>query len=224
MWRAYAETQDFEVVWMGGWTDSVLPRLTDRALRGPEFAALRARTCRGLHGRVLELGFGSGLNVDFYPATVRSIHAVEPSDAGWELSAGRRARSAVDVRRSGLDGQRLTEPDGSIDGVLSTFTLCTIPDVDAALAEVARVLVPGGALHFLEHGLAPDPGVVRWQHRLDPLQRRLFGGCHLSRDITRLTERAGLQIERLDRHYLPGPRVGRPWSALYLGRAVRMDP
>ena len=209
---------------MGVWTDSVLPRLTDRALRGPELATLRARTCHGLSGRVLELGFGSGLNLGSYPAAVRSIHAVEPSDAAWELSAGRRAGSAVDVRRSGLDGQRLTEPDGSIDAVLSTFTLCTIPDVDAALAEVARVLVPGGALHFLEHGLAPDRGVVRWQHRLDPLQGRLFGGCHISRDITELIERAGLQIDQLDRHYLSGPRVGRPWTALYLGRAVTMVP
>ncbi|CUR59995.1 Methyltransferase type 11 [metagenome] len=209
---------------MGVWTDSVVPRLTDRALRGPEFAELRTRTCEGLAGRVLEVGFGSGLNVDFYPPTVTSVHAVEPSDAGWELSSRRRAESRVPVRRSGLDGQRLAEPDSSFDAALSTFTLCTIPDAGRALSEIARVLLPGGSLHFLEHGLAPDPSVARWQHRLDPVQRRVFGGCHLSRDITDLITRAGLRIEQLDRHYLDGPRVGRPWTHLYLGRAVRMVP
>ena len=139
--------------------------------------------CSGLSGRVLEIGFGSGLNVSAYPdAGHRPSSAVEPSDLGWELSAERRSGSAVPVERVGLDGQRLAAADATYDAVLSTFTLCTIPDVATALAEVRRVLRPGGALHVLEHGLAPDPRVAAWQRRLNRLQGRIAGGCHLTRD------------------------------------------
>jgi SAM-dependent methyltransferase len=212
------------VVAGGFWTDRVVPRLTDRALRGDEFGPLRDRACAGLRGKVLELGFGSGLNVRHYPAAVLSVSAGEPSDTGWALSARRRASWRVPVQRSGLDGQRLAEPDASFEAVLSTFTLCTIPDVAQALVEVVRVLVPGGSLHFLEHGLAPDDRVERWQHRLDPLQRRVFAGCHLSRDIVGLVEEAGLTVQDLDTRYLPGPAVSRPWSYAYVGRGVKATP
>src|SRR5947207_2197277 len=147
---------------MGFWTDRVVPRITDRALSTAEVMEMRTLVCAGLRGRVLEIGFGSGLNTGAYPAEVDRVDAVEPSDLGWALSAVRRAGSRVPVERVGLDGQRLAAEDGQYDAVLSTFTLCTIPDVDRALAEVARVLRPGGALHFLEHGLAPDGGVERW--------------------------------------------------------------
>jgi SAM-dependent methyltransferase len=211
---------DNEVVAMGLWTERVVPQLTDRALRGAQFAPLRDRVCSGLHGAVLELGFGSGLNLEYYPTSVRSVSAVEPADAAWAMSAPRRAASPLLVLRSGLDGQRLAEPDASFDVVLSTFTLCTIPDPAKALAEVTRVLVPGGTLHFLEHGLAPDPGVVRWQARLEPLQRRVFAGCHLARDMPALIAGAGLTIQELEHRYLPGPVVARPWGYAYLGRAV----
>jgi SAM-dependent methyltransferase len=127
----------------------------------------------------------------------------------------------VPVERTGLDGQRIEAGDASYDAALSTFTLCTIPDVAAALAEVHRVLRPGGLFHFLEHGLAPDAGVVAWQHRLEPLQRRVFAGCHLTRDVPALVVDAGLEITLLEQRYLPGPRIGRPWTYGYLGRAVR---
>jgi SAM-dependent methyltransferase len=207
---------------MGVWSDRVVPRLVDRAGSAPEVVALRRDVCAGLHGRVLEVGFGSGLNLAHYPAAVASVHAVEPSDVGWALSERRRRRSPVPVVRSGLDGERLDEPDAAFDCVLSTLTLCTIPDVAAALAEVRRVLVPGGRLHFLEHGLAPDARVVAWQHRLDALQGRLFAGCHLDRDIPALVRGAGLEIEHLEARYLGGPAVSRPWTFGYLGRAVRV--
>ncbi|MFC6343301.1 class I SAM-dependent methyltransferase, partial [Nocardioides hankookensis] len=128
---------------------------------------LRAAACSGLEGRVLEIGFGSGLNVSLYPAGVTSVDAVEPSEVGWELSAARRGTTQLPIARVGLDGQRVEAEDATYDAVLSTFTLCTIPDVERALAEVRRVLRPGGRLHFLEHGLSPDAGVARWQRRLD---------------------------------------------------------
>jgi SAM-dependent methyltransferase len=207
---------------MGVWSDRVVPRLTDRALATPAMDDLRAAVCTGLHGRVLELGFGSGLNLRHLPAAVTWLDAVEPADVAWQLSARRRAGSRVPVHRSGLDGQRLAANDESYDAVLMTFALCTIPDPAAALGEVRRVLRPGGTLHFLEHGLAPDPGVATWQRRLDPAQQRLFAGCHLTRDVPALLADAGLEVTDLDQRYLPGPRIGRPWN--YGSRGVARRP
>ena len=205
---------------MGLWTERLVPRLTDRALSGHEIGELRAAACVGLHGEVLEIGFGSGLNLAHYPVEVTSVSAVEPSDTAWEISADRRARASIPVERVGLDGEVLDAAAASYDAVLSTFTLCTIPDAAAALAEVRRVLRPGGAFHFLEHGVSPDRTVARWQRGLEPLQRRLFAGCHLTRDMPRLVSDAGLDIVELDQRYLPGPRLAHPWSYGYLGRAV----
>lgn len=204
---------------MGMWRDRAVPRLTDLALRGEEIDALRAEACTGLHGHVLEVGFGSGLNLPLLPPDVERVSAVEPVDHGWDLSARRRAASRVPVERSGLDGQRLAEPDAAFDSVLVTFSFCTIPDPAAALREIRRVLKPGGSLHFLEHGLAPDPGVARWQRRLEPVQRRVFAGCHLTRDTPQLVGQAGFRIVRLRQEYLPGPRIGRPWAYGSVGAA-----
>lgn len=201
---------------MGAWTDHVVPRLADASLRGPEIAELRREACAPLTGRVLELGFGSGLNTPWYPPGVTSVAAVEPSDVGWRLSQHRRARTDIPVERRGLDGQQLGDPDGSYDSALSTFTLCTVPDPVLALAEVRRVLRPGGVLCVLEHGLAADAGVARWQRRLDPVQRRVAGGCHLSRDVAALVAGAGFEIVTLRQQYLDGPRVSRPWTYGYL--------
>jgi len=204
---------------VGVWGDRLLPRLLDSMGSAPEITRLRVAVCADLHGTVLELGFGSGLNVPYYPAAVTEVLAVEPSDQGWALSERRRAASLVPVRRSGLDGQRLTEPDDSVDCVLSTLTLCTIPDVARALAEVRRVLRPGGTLHVFEHGLAPDPGVETWQHRPEPLQKRVFGGCHLTRDVPWLLTEAGFRLDRRDAQYLDGPTLMRPWGYGHLIRA-----
>lgn len=206
---------------MGWWTERVVPHIADKALSTDEVREQRSKVVVGLRGRLLEIGFGSGLNVDLYPNEVTGVAAVEPSDVGWRLSERRRAASDVPVVRTGLDGQALVEQDSSCDSALSTFTLCTIPDAVQALREVRRVLRPGGSLHFLEHGLAPDERVARWQHRLEPVQRRVAGGCHLTRHVPTLLERAGFEVAALEEGYLPSPSFAKPFSYGYVGRAVR---
>ena len=206
---------------MGLWARQVAPRLAEAGSGGEEMLAHRRRVCEGLTGRVVELGFGSGPNLEALPPEVTSLVAIEPSDVAWQRSEKRRAHAAVPVERGGLDGQRLDLDDASVDGALTTLTLCTIPDAAAALREVVRVLRPGGALHFFEHGLAPDDDVARWQRRVEPVQRRVFDGCHLTRRIDELVGSSGLVTEWLERAYLPGPRVSRPWVYGYLGRARR---
>jgi SAM-dependent methyltransferase len=204
---------------VGWWSEQVVPRLADASLRGRAIGESRALACTGLTGRVLELGFGGGLNLAHLPAVVTSVGAVEPSDTGWRLSDQRRQRSAVPVERIGLDGQVVAAPDASYDSALCTFTLCTIPDPLLALAEVRRLVRPGGTFHFLEHGLSSDDHVAAWQHRLDPMQQRFAGGCHLTRDPGALVELAGMTLETLETGALPGFSGPRALTFGYLGVA-----
>lgn len=205
---------------MRWWDEHVVPRLVDATLSAPPVADLRARVCRGLHGRVLDVGFGSGTNLPHLPAAVTSVDAVEPSDVAWERSSARREASAVPVTRIGLDGRSVAAESGAYDAVLVTFTACTVPDPRVVMAEVRRLLAPGGTLHILEHGLSPDASVARWQRRLDPIERRLAGGCHLSRDPAALLREAGFGADLVEQGYLAGtPAPARPWSYLTLAHA-----
>ena len=203
---------------MGFYEDQVLPRAINVMLGNRECEKLRTRAVAGLEGEVLEIGFGSGLNVPLFPESVTRVLAVDPATVGRKLAADRVAASPIPVEYVGLDGQSLPLPDESVDHVLSTWTLCTIPDVERALAEVRRVLRPDGTLHFLEHGLSTDPQVAKWQHRLTPLQRRIAGGCHFDRNIDALLADADFTVTREDHFCMRGPKT---MGTMYEGVAAK---
>jgi SAM-dependent methyltransferase len=146
--------------------------------------AVRTRVCEGLHGDIVEIGFGTGLNAPYYPAEVTKVLAVEPSTVCMQIAEPRINRTSIPVELAGLKGERLDLPSEAFDGVLSSWTLCTIPDLPMALEEIRRVLKPDGCFHFVEHGRAPDASVAEWQRRLEPINKCLAGGCHLTRRIS----------------------------------------
>jgi ubiquinone/menaquinone biosynthesis C-methylase UbiE len=191
---------------VGFYGDQVLPRITNFLLDNKECRAIRERVASRLTGDVLEVGFGSGLNVPCYPSGVRRVLAVDPATVGRKLAAKRVAASSVAVEYVGLDGERIPLDSATVDHVLVTWTLCTIPAVDKALAEMHRVLRPGGMLHFAEHGRSPEPKVAIWQDRLNPLQRMWAGGCNLNRPIEGLITSAGFTVTQLQNFYMEGPR------------------
>ena len=193
---------------MGVYREQILPRFIDRACGGRLLAKWRRRLVADLSGTVLEIGSGSGLNIEHLPDSVERLLAVEPSDVARRLATRRVERSTVPVEHIGLDGASIPLDDASCDSALVTFALCTIPDVETALAEVMRVLKRGGRFHVLEHGLAPDASVRRWQHRLEPMQKRLADGCHLTRDPVALVAVAGFEVIETTSLYGRGPK---PW-------------
>ena len=202
---------------MGVWSNQVVPRIVELALRSDDVSERRRRCLEGLSGTVVEPGFGSGLNLAHYPDAVTKVYAVDPAMVGRKMASKRLAAASIDVEFVGLDGADLPLEDDSCDGAALTFTLCTIPDHMKALAELRRVLKPGAALHFLEHGLADDPNIAKWQNRLTPLQKRVVDGCHLNRPIVEDIAHAGFAIDWSESAFVPGPK---PAAWFSIGRAI----
>ncbi len=201
---------------MGFYARIVLPPLIHLAMRAEVLRPYRASVAGAAEGRVLEFGIGSGLNLPLYGEGVTSVIGLEPS-AGLLARAERSAAAAsVPVELVEGSAEALPLPDRSIDTVVTTWTLCTIPDAARALGEARRVLRPGGSLLFVEHGRAPEPVVARWQDRLDPFWSPIAGGCHLNRRIDALIEAAGFRVDAMRHSRLPGPRTH---TFLYEGRA-----
>lgn len=204
---------------MSWYREHILPHIVELTCGGKQMVPVRRPALAGLHGTVVEIGFGSGPNIGLYPAAVDHVLAVEPSARAQEMAKRRMAKTEhPPIDFVGLDGASLPVETASADAVLSTFTLCTIPDIDAAMSEIVRVLRPGGALHFVEHGRSQDPKVLARQQRFEPIQRRIGGGCHLTRDPAELAERAGLEVETVDRFVLQGPKI---LTTMSCGRAIR---
>jgi ubiquinone/menaquinone biosynthesis C-methylase UbiE len=201
---------------MGFYDNRILPHLIQLGMKQEVLRPIRQRLAGAAEGRVIEIGVGAGLNLPLYTNRVTAVMAIDPSPAMLAMARDAVAKATVPVELGAGSAESIPADDASVDTVLSTWTLCSIPDVTRALAEARRVLKPGGRLLFGEHGLAPDASVRRWQHRLTPIWKRCAGGCHLDRDIRALVEDAGLAIEHLDAGYLPGPR---PMTFMYEGSA-----
>jgi SAM-dependent methyltransferase len=202
---------------MGFYSTHIVPRFIDKALGTPAMQEGRDAVAAGLSGTVLEIGFGSGLNVASYPPEIELVYAVEPALTARKIAVPRIAASPIPIQYAGLHGETVALDDNSCDGALCTFTLCTIPGVEQALAELRRVLKPGGRFHFLEHGLAPDAKTQTWQRRLDPLEKRLADGCHLTRDPVELVKAAGFELEFVHSEYTKGPK---PWVFMTFAQAI----
>ena len=193
---------------VGLYRDHVFPRIMNIACNTKQTRRIRAAVCAPLAGEVLEIGFGTGLNLPHLPPSVTRLCAVDPLSTGRDLASERLAASHVEVDFVGLDGQSLELEDDSADAALSTWTLCTIPDAPAAIREVGRVLRPGGTLHFAEHGRAPDEKIRKWQDRLNGLQQRVACGCNLNRDIAAIIEDGGMTITSIETFYAKGdPKI-----------------
>lgn len=202
---------------MSVYQDWVLPHLINLTMRNSHLVPFRERVIAAAEGRVLEIGIGSGLNLPFYGPQVQEIFGLEPSPQ--LVTMAKRLARDTSAPVTFIEGMAEAIPldDRSIDTVITTWTLCTIPEAVRALTEMRRVLKPGGQLLFIKHGLAPEQSVRKWQERVTPLWKRIGGGCHLNRPIPILIERAGFSIAALENSYLP--KAPRMMGYLYEGRA-----
>ena len=201
---------------MGFYSDIILPRLCDLAMRNKQLVPFRERVIGAADGRVLEIGVGSGMNLPFYRPPVREVLALEPAPRLVSMARSASHATSVPVSFLGASAEAIPLDKHSVDTVVTIWTLCSIPQAATALAEMRRVLRPGGKLLFVEHGLAPDESVRWWQDRLTPAWKRLGGGCHLNRAIGALIEDAGFRFDRLETGYMRGPK---PMTFMYEGSA-----
>jgi ubiquinone/menaquinone biosynthesis C-methylase UbiE len=191
---------------MGWYERKVLPKLIDKACSQKPLQELRARYVPRASGHVLEIGIGSGLNLAHYGDAVTAVTGLDPAAELTAKARERAQRLGRPVEVMGVSGEEIPAEDARFDTVVCTWTLCSIPNVYAALREMHRVLKPGGRFYFIEHGRAPEPGVQKWQHRLEPLWKKIGGGCHLTRQADALIRDAGFELCELDAGYQPGPR------------------
>jgi ubiquinone/menaquinone biosynthesis C-methylase UbiE len=200
---------------MGFYQDQIVPLLINLAMRRQDLAAYRSRIVPAAEGRVLEIGIGSGLNLPFYSRRVEQVLGLDPSPKLLAMArqANRKSRTVAFIEGS---AEQIPLEKGTIDSIVMTWALCSIPDPARALREIHRVLKPTGHLLFVEHGRAPDPNVVRWQDRLTPIWKRVSGGCHLNRAMGSLIEAAGFQFNHLETGYMRGPK---PMTFMYEGSA-----
>ncbi len=204
---------------MGFYADTLLPWGIDLCMRGEDFSKFRRQYLAPVRGDTLEIGFGSGLNLPHYPDTIKKLWALDPATLGRKLARERLEAATFPIEFIDLEErERIPLADASMDSVVTTWTLCTIPNVTGALREIKRVLKPGGQYVFLEHGLSPEPNIARWQNRLNPIQKCFAGGCHLNRRIDDLIRESGLIIKTLENFYFPCPKIA---GYMYAGVAVR---
>jgi ubiquinone/menaquinone biosynthesis C-methylase UbiE len=202
---------------MGFYRKVVLPRLIELAMRNSQLGGYRQQTIGAARGHVLEIGVGSGMNLPVYGSAVDRVCGIDPSPELLDRARERVAAARVPVSLARASAEQLPFRDAAFDTLVMTWTLCSIPNPSAALNEMRRVLKPGGRLLFVEHGLAPEPAIIRWQHRLTPCWRRIGGGCHLDRKMDDLIRNAGFQIDALETGYMKGPK---PWTFMYVGSAT----
>ena len=203
---------------MGLYENWVLPRLLDLAMRNHVLDSFRSRVVNLASGLVLEIGVGSGLNLPLYSPEVFRVVGLDPSSELLHLARKRVAQALVPVSLVRGSAEQLPFADAALDTIVMTWTLCSIPNPNAALTEMRRVLKPGGRLVFVEHGLSPEIRIARWQHRLTPYWKLIGGGCHLDRQMDDLICGAGFQIDAIEVGYMKGPK---PWTFMYQGSAVK---
>jgi ubiquinone/menaquinone biosynthesis C-methylase UbiE len=194
----------------------ILPHLVHWSMRQPTFKEYRSRVLQVAEGCVLEIGLGSGLSLPFYGGAVKHVIGLEPSPKLLSMARGASNAASQPVELLQASAEAIPLESDSVDTVVSTWTLCSIPDVVSALSEIRRVLKADGRLLFVEHGLSPDPRVSRWQDRLTPLWKRIAGGCHLNRPIAQHIEGTGFRLEQIHTSYMTGPR---PMTFMYEGAA-----
>ncbi len=204
---------------MGFYAEVIIPRFYDYLMASPAREKARESLLAGVEGAVLEVGFGTGLNLPHYPEQIRRITTVEINPGMNARAMKRIGSSPIAVHTHVLDGARLPMAAMSFDSVVTAYTLCSISRVEEALCEIHRVLKPGGRLFFLEHGLSPDPGIRRWQQRLNGIQKIIAAGCHLDRNIKALITAESFELAALEEYYMTGdPRTH---GYTYQGIAVK---
>jgi len=203
---------------MGFYDKLVLPRLLDLVMRDSRLGTYRHATIRAARGRVLEIGVGSGLNLPIYEVTVDQVSGIDPSHELLDRASKRMADARVPVVLIRASAEQLPFADAVFDTIVMTWTLCSIPNPSAALGEMRRVLRSDGRLLFVEHGLSPEPRIIRWQRRLTPCWKRIGGGCHLDRKMDDLIRAASFRVDALETSYMKGPK---PWTFMYQGSATK---